>query len=147
MCRNVAIIYKDEQRGRVLVLEAEPYVGIRMIPLSNYLRNYKGKKRPYKGQVVIAKLNFDMEKENMNRAISFGLDELTRPYDNWEIIRIMTRILFKIGKREKNKSYICSELVRDAFAKGGVLFKMHDTYISPQEIWKDQRVEFKYRLL
>ncbi|MBN8674118.1 MAG: hypothetical protein J0L56_08290 [Chitinophagales bacterium] len=144
---HVAIVYKDEQLGRVMVLEAEPYVGIRLIPLSNYLRNYKGKKRPYKGQVAIAKLNFDLEKQKLNKAISFGLDELTRPYDNWEIIRIMLRILFKTGKREKNKSYICSELVRDAFAKSGVLFKMNDTYISPQEIWLDERVELKYRLL
>ena len=144
---HVAIVYKDVQLSRVMVLEAEPRVGIRLIPLSNYLRNYKGKKRSYKGQVVIAKLNFDLEKPKMNKAISFGLDELTRPYDNWEIIRIMTRILFKIGKREKNKNYICSELVRDAFAKAGVFFKYNDSYVSPQEIWLDERVELKYRLL
>jgi uncharacterized protein YycO len=144
---HVAIIYKDEELGRVMVLEAEPYVGIRLIPLSKYLKDYKGKKRPYKGQVVIAKLNIEVEKIKLNKAISFGLDELTRPYDNWEIIRIMTRILFRIGKREKNKSYICSELVRDAFAKAGVLFKYNDTYISPQEIWKDDRVEMKYKIL
>lgn len=144
---HVAIVYKDQELGRVMVLEAEPAVGIRLIPLSNYLRNYKGKKRPYKGQVAIAKLNFDLEKPKLNKAISFGLDELTRPYDNWEIIRIMLRILFKTGKREKNKSYICSELVRDAFAKSGVIFKLNNTYISPQEIWLDERVELKYRLL
>jgi len=144
---HVAILYKDVHLGRILVLEAEPYVGIRLIPLSNYLRNYKGKKRPYKGQVVVAKLNFKLEDEKLKKAISFGLDELTRPYDNWEIIRIMTRILFKVGRKEKNKSYICSELVRDAFAKAGVIFNMNDTYISPQEIWTDQRVELKYRLL
>lgn len=144
---HVAIVYKDVQLGRVMVLEAEPRIGIRLIPLSNYLRNYKGKNRPYKGQVVIAKLNFELEKPKLNKAISFGLDELTRPYDNWEIIRIMTRILFKIGKREKNKNYICSELVRDAFAKAGVFFKFNDSYVSPQEIWLDERVEFKYRLL
>lgn len=144
---HVAIVYKDAQLGRVMVLEAEPYVGIRLIPLSNYLRNYKGKNRPYKGQVVIAKLNFSLEQPKLNKAISFGLDELTRPYDNREIIRIMMRILLKVGKREKNKNYICSELVRDAFAKAGVIFKMNDTYISPQEIWLDDRVEFKYRLL
>ena len=144
---HVAIVYKDEKLGRVLILEAEPRVGIRMIPLSNYLRNYQGKKRPYKGQIVIAKLKEPLEDAQLNKAISFGLDQLTRPYDNWEIIRIMLRILFRKGKRERNKSYICSELVRDAFAKSGVLFKMNDTYISPQEIWKDERVELKYRLL
>jgi uncharacterized protein YycO len=144
---HVAIIYKDENLGRVMVLEAEPYVGIRLIPLSKYLRDYKDKRRCYKGQIVISKLNFELEQAKLNKAISFGLDELARPYDNWEIIRIMMRILFRIGKREKNKNYICSELVRDAFAKAGVQFQMNDTYISPQEIWKDTRVEIKYRIL
>lgn len=144
---HVAIVYKDEELGRVMILEAEPRIGIRLIPLSVYLRNYKGSNRPYKGQIVLAKLNFELEKEKLNKAISFGLDELTRPYDNWEIIRIMTRILFRMGKREKNKSYICSELVRDAFAKAGVVFQLNDTYISPQEIWKDIRVVMKYRVL
>lgn len=144
---HVAIVYKDEELGRVLILEAEPYVGIRLIPLSKYLKDYKGTERPYKGEVVLAKLNFELEKDKLDKAVSFGLDELTRPYDNWEIIRIMTRILFKIGKREKNRSYICSELVRDCFSKAGVIFKMNDTYISPQEIWKDARIEMKYRVL
>jgi len=144
---HVAIVYKDEELGRVMILEAEPRIGIRLIPLSMYLRNYKGSNRPYKGQIILAKLNFELEQEKLNKAISFGLDELTRPYDNWEIIRIMTRILFRKGKREKNKNYICSELVRDAFAKAGVVFQLNDTYISPQEIWKDIRVVMKYRVL
>jgi len=144
---HVAIVYKDEELGRVMILEAEPRIGIRLIPISKYLRDYKGTKRPYKGQIVMAKLNFDLEHEKLNKAICFGLDELTRPYDNWEIIRIMTRILFRIGKKEKNKNYICSELVRDAFAKAGIVFQLNDTYISPQEIWRDIRVQMKYRIL
>ena len=144
---HVAIVYKDEELQRVLILEAEPKIGIRLCPLSKYIHDYKGTKRPYKGQIVLAKLNFELGKETIAKAISFGLDELTRPYDNWEIIRIMTRIFFRIGKREKNKNYICSELVRDAFAKAGVVFRLNDTYISPQEIWKDVRVTMKYRIL
>jgi hypothetical protein len=144
---HVAVIYKDEELNRVLVLEAEPYVGIRLIPLSKYLHDYKGKKRPYKGQVVISKLNIDVPKENLNNGISFGLDELTRPYDNWEIFRIMVRILFHISKREKNRSYICSELVRDIFKKASIIFQYRDTYISPDNIWQDERVEMRYRIL
>ena len=144
---HVAIIYKDEELRRVMVLESEPYVGIRLIPVSKYVRDYKGKKRAYKGEIVLAKLNIDVPKENLNRGISFGLDELTRPYDNWEIFRIMLRILFRISKREKNKNYICSELVRDALAKAGIIIQYNDTYISPQEIWKDERIEMKYRIL
>lgn len=144
---HVAVIYKDEELKRVLVLEAEPYIGIRLIPLSKYLNDYKGKKRPYKGQVVIAKLNTDIPKNNLNKGISFGLDELTRPYDNFEIIRIMMRILFHISRREKNRNYICSELVRDIMAKSGVIMQYSDTYISPDNIWSDDRIEMKYRIL
>jgi hypothetical protein len=144
---HVAIVYKDEELGRVMILESEPRIGIRLIPLSKYLYDYKGKRKPYKGQIVMAKFNFDLEHKKLNEAISFGLDELTRPYDNWEIIRIMTRILFKIGKKENNRSYICSELVADAFAKAGVNFPERNTYISPQEIWIDDRIEKMFRLL
>ena len=144
---HVGVIYKDEELGRVLVLEAEPYEGIRLMPLSKYLRDYKGTKRPYKGKVFINKLKVELDKEDLKKGICFGLDELTRPYDNWEIFRIMLRILFKIGKREKNKSYICSELVQSIYAKSGVLFKFRDSYISPDHIWKDERVEMRYRVL
>ena len=59
----------------------------------------------------------------------------------------MIRILFKITRREKNKAYICSELVRDVYAKAGVVFKYEDTYVSPDTIYKDERVEMKYRIL
>jgi Permuted papain-like amidase enzyme, YaeF/YiiX, C92 family len=144
---HVAVVYKDEELGRVLVLEAEPYVGIRLIPLSKYLHDYQGKKRPYKGQVAIAQINIDVEKEKLNHGISFGLDELTRPYDNFEIVRIMVRILFHISRRERNRNYICSELVRDIFAKAGVIIQYRDTYISPDNIWTDNRVDLKYRIL
>lgn len=144
---HVAVVYKDEELGRVLVLEAEPYVGIRLIPLSKYLNDYKDKRRPYKGQIAIASLNIDLEKEKLNRGISFGLDELARPYDNFEIVRIMMRILFHISKREKNRNYICSELVRDVLAKAGIIMQYKDTYISPDNIWSDERVQLKYRIL
>ena len=144
---HVAVIYKDEALGRVLLLEAEPKYGIRLIPLSKYLKDYKGTNRPYKGQIVVTQLNIPVEKKNLDRGISFGLDELTRPYDNYEIVRIMMRILFHISKRKKNRAYICSELVRDIFVKAGILFHYKDTYISPDNIWNDERVELKYRIL
>lgn len=144
---HVAIIYKDEALGRVLILEAEPYVGIRLIPMSKYLRDYKGKRKPYKGLMFVADFIEPIGQHDLNKAISFGLDELTRPYDNWEILRIMTRILFRIGKKSRNRDYICSELVRDAFVKAGVRFKMTDSYVSPSNIWHDDRVAMKYRIL
>lgn len=142
---HVAIIYKDEQLGRVMLLEAEPYIGIRLIPFSKYINDYKDN-RPYKGQIVISNFMFELTQEQKNEGISFGLDELSRPYDNWEIFRIMLRILLRIGKKERNRDYICSELVRSCYAKSGYLFKMNDSYVSPQEIWQDENIEMKYRV-
>ena len=144
---HVAIIYKDEELGRVLVLEAEPFVGVRLIPLSKYLNDYKGTMRPYKGQIALARLAMPLDKNDLNSGISFGLDELTRPYDNVEIMRIMIRILFKITKRSENRSYICSEFVRDILAQSNVVMPYFDTYISPDNVWNDQRVTLKCRIL
>jgi Permuted papain-like amidase enzyme, YaeF/YiiX, C92 family len=144
---HVGIIYKDEELGRVLILESETLIGVRLMPLSKYINDYKGTNRAYKGNLLIAKINVKVDKKEMNEGISFGLDELTRPYDNWEIFRILLRILFKKGKRERNKNYICSELVRDIFTKAKFLIKFEDSYISPDGIWNDERVALKYKLL
>lgn len=142
---HVAIVYKDEQLDRVMILEAEPYIGIRLIPFSKYMKDYKNN-RPYKGQIVVSNFMYELSQEQKNEGICFGLDELSRPYDNWEIFRIMLRILLRIGKKEKNRDYICSEMVRSCYAKMGYLFKMNDSYVSPQEIWQDENIELKYRV-
>lgn len=144
---HVAIIYKDEALGRVLVLEAEPFIGVRLIPLSKYLYDYKGRQKPYKGQIALAKLAIPLNQEDLNSGISFGLDELTRPYDNFEILRIMIRIYFKITRRANNRDYICSEFVRDILEKSNVVLPYHDTYISPDNVWTDERVIMTHRIL
>jgi hypothetical protein len=144
---HCGVIYKDENLGRILILEAEPFVGIRLIPLSKYLTDYKGKRKPYKGKIVVASITETAAPQNINKGISFGLDELTRPYDNWEIFRIALRILFKAGKRERNRAYICSELVREVYRKAGLHMQLQDTYISPDNIWNNKNVVIKHRLL
>ena len=42
---------------------------------------------------------------------------------------------------------IGSEDMKAIYAKAGIQFKFHDSYISPDQIWKDERVEMKYRVL
>ena len=112
---HIGIIYRDEPLGRILILESEKVYGVRLAPLSKYLRDYHGKNRPYKGKIMLARITPEMPQQQVFKAISFGMDELTKPYDNWEVIRIAIRILFKITRREKNRNYICSELVQECF--------------------------------
>ena len=59
----------------------------------------------------------------------------------------MIRILFHISKRERNRNYICSELVRDILYKASIVMQYKDTYISPDNIWSDKRVDMKWRAL
>ncbi|MCX6208440.1 MAG: YiiX/YebB-like N1pC/P60 family cysteine hydrolase [Bacteroidetes bacterium] len=144
---HIGIVYKDDALDRVVILESEKLYGVRFAPLSKYLRDYHGKNKPYKGKVFVARLNQNISQIEINKTISFGMDELTKPYDNWEIIRIAIRILFKITRREKNRNYICSELVQECYKQAGIIFNDNDTKISPDDIWQDERVDLLYRLL
>ncbi len=137
---HVGMIYRDDNLERVFVLESETLIGVRIAPLSKYLRDYHGKNKPYHGRIVVARVTPGPTENEMKSAISFGMDELTKPYDNMEILRIAIRILFRIGRRNRDRKYICSELVYECFRKAGVWFKFQKRSISPDDIWKDGRV-------
>lgn len=144
---HVGVIYKDDNLGRVLILESEVGIGVRLAPVSKYLKDYHGKNKPYKGNVVVASIEPPVDAERLKHVISFGLDELTKPYDNWEILRIVIRILFKITRRTRDRKYICSELIDACYKEAGVKFSIHDNFISPYDIWCDNKVILVARIL
>jgi Permuted papain-like amidase enzyme, YaeF/YiiX, C92 family len=134
---HVGLIYRDDHLGRVFLLESEVGIGVRLVPISKYLRDYHGRRRPYLGQMVIARVNPSLGDEQVRRAVSYGMDLLTKPYDNFEILRIAARIAFRRGRRTRDRKFICSELVDECFRAAGVTFKRTDNYISPDDIWRD----------
>jgi len=144
---HVGIIYKDEQMNRLLILESEKLIGVRLAPLSKYIKDYHGKNKPYKGQIAIGKLTVPIDMNELKKGISFGMDELTKPYDNYEILRIALRILFNKGKREDDRKYICSELVYECYKRAGLEFEFHNSLISPDDIWKNEQVVMRFRIL
>ena len=111
------------------------------------MKDYHGNHKPYNGRMLLAKWKNPIPAEELKTAISFGMDELTRPYDNWEIFRILLRVLFRIGRKERNRSYICSELIVECFKKIDIKFKKNNTYISPDEVAKDPKLQFIERIL
>ena len=144
---HVGIIYRDDNLRRIFILESEIAIGVRLVPLSKYLRDYHGRKKPYQGRIVIGRIVPAADGEKVKKAISFGMDELTRPYDNWEIMRIAMRILFRRGRKDRDRKYICSELVYEAFRKADIAFRFNRNSISPDDIWKDARVEMQFRIM
>ncbi len=144
---HVGIIYRDDNLRRIFILESEIAIGVRLVPLSKYLRDYHGRKKPYQGRIVVGRIAPAADGEKVKKAISFGMDELTRPYDNWEILRIAMRILFRRGRKDRDRKYICSELVYEAFRKADIAFRFNRNSISPDDIWKDARVEMQFRIM
>jgi hypothetical protein len=144
---HCGILYRDDNLQRIFVLESETMIGVRLAPVSKYLKDYHGRNRPYRGQIVIARVHPDVDVQAVKLAISFGMDELTKPYDNFEILRIAMRILFRVGRRRRDRKYICSELVYDCFRHAGVSFKLNDAFVSPDDIWKDGSVRQQHRVL
>jgi uncharacterized protein YycO len=57
------------------------------------------------------------------------------------------RILFRRGRKNRDRKYICSELVYEAFRKADVSFKFNRNSISPDDIWKDERVTMQFRIM
>jgi hypothetical protein len=144
---HVGVIYRDEALGRVFVLESETGIGVRLVPLSKYLRDYHGRNRPYRGQIVVGRITPRLEPAQVRMAVSHGMDLLTQPYDNSEILRIAARILLRIGRRKRDRKYICSELIDECFRAAGVRFTRPDNYISPDNIWRNECVSVHGRVL
>ncbi len=128
------------------MLESETLIGERLALLSKYLKDYHGLNKPFRGRIPIGRLDPGPSSEDVKKAINFGMHELTKAHDKFEILRIAIRILFKIGRRNRDPKYICSELVYEAFRKADVWFKFKQRSISLDEILQDPRVNQNYRI-
>jgi hypothetical protein len=144
---HVGIVYRDAALGRVFVLESETGIGVRLVPLSKYLRDYHGRRRPYRGEILVARIEPPIDEARLRQAVSKGLDELTRPYDNFEILRIAARILLRVSRRSHDRKYICSELVELCYRHVGVKFALADNFVSPIDLWRDPAVRLQHRIL
>jgi len=127
------------------LLESVEDMGVRFAPLSKYLSDYSDGKK-YKGTLVVAR-HVRMAKESVEPIAKFGIDELTRPYDRDEIAKIVARIGLGIGRKERDREYICSELVFECFDKAGIEIPYDPKgFISPENVWVDPNVKLLARI-
>lgn len=60
----------------------------------------------------------------------------------------MARVTLGIGKKERDREYICSELVYECFSNAGREFDYDERgFISPENIWLDEKVSLVGRIL
>lgn len=143
---HVGIVFRIDSIDRVLLLESVEDMGVRFAPLSKYLRDYENGK-PYKGRGLLARCK-DVTPDTVKKLSTFGIDELTQPYDKDEIAKIMARITLGIGRKERDREYICSELVYECFAHAGKEFAYNPKgFISPEDVWLDEKLSLVGRVL
>lgn len=143
---HVGIVFRLDAIDRMLLLESVEDMGVRFAPLSKYLNDYEDGK-PYKGRAVLARVK-GVNAQVVEAVSKFGIDELTRPYDKDEIAKILARITLGIGKKQKDREYICSELVLECFAHAGKEFAYNrKEFISPEDIWIDEKISLVGRIL
>lgn len=143
---HVGIVFHLAGIDRVLLLESVEDSGVRFVPLSKYLNNYD-QGRSYSGCAVLGRCR-NADSGVVAALAKFGIDLLTLPYDKEEIAKILVRISLGYGKKEGDREYICSELVYECFSKAGIEFRYDKRgFISPENIWVDERVSFIGRIL
>lgn len=143
---HVGIVFRLDSIDRMLLLESVEDMGVRFAPLSKYLSDYENGK-PYKGRAILARCK-DIDAHIVEGLAKFGIDELTRPYDKDETAKILARVTLGIGKKERDKEYICSELVYECFSNAGREFEYDERgFISPENIWLDEKVSLVGRIL
>jgi hypothetical protein len=143
---QVGIAFCLDSINRILLLESVEDIGARFAPLSKYLRDYENGK-PYKGRIVLARCS-DVDASTVSSLSTFGIDELTQPYDRDEVAKILARVALGIGKKESDREYICSELVYECFSHAGKELAYNSKgFISPEDVWLDQKLSLVGRIL
>ena len=142
---HVGIILCAEKINRVLLLESVEDVGVRLAPLSKYLRDYQDG-QPYDGAMTLAR-DERVTDANVTAIAQFGADQLTDPYDNEEIGEIIARIALGRGRKSATSGYICSELVEACFKAADIVIQAGaGGFTTPEDVWADPSVSLLGRV-
>jgi uncharacterized protein YycO len=140
---HIGIIVKMDKLNRILLLESVENMGVRLIPVSKYIKNVEeyAEEEKFDARLVIAR-HRRLSSHKIKKMLSFGIDQITRPYDHHEIQRIIQRIIVGEGKAERDRAFMCSELVYECFSAVGIEIAYNPLgFISPEDIWADPNME------
>jgi hypothetical protein len=144
---HVAFILRIDAINRIMVLESVESIGVRAIPLSNYVRDYNGTRQPYAGRLMLAR-HADLKEENIANLSRSAVDLFGYPYGKDEIVRIAARISMHalrmpIGDSLKpQREFICSEYAHTCFRSIGIDFDYNQLgYIAPADFATHPKVK------
>lgn len=124
---HVGFILRLDAIDRIMVLESVESIGVRSIPLSNYLRDYNGTGKSYPGRILLAR-HAQVKQENIAKLSRSAVDLFGYPYNTEAIVRIAAKIslhalglsLEKPSPHTAEREFICSEYAHACFQSVGV---------------------------
>ena len=145
---HVGFVIRLDTIGRVMVLESVESIGVRTVPLSHYVRDYKGDGKGYPGKLLLARHGgFSAVKaRNLNKMSQFAVDLFGYPYDTDEIVRIAARIAksflgFTKNEVKRDREFICSEYAWECYKGVGIKVPYDKRgFIAPKDFAKDPKV-------
>jgi len=144
---HVGFVLRVDAIGRIMVLESVESIGVRAIPLSNYVRDYNASGLGYPGRLLLAR-HQDVKEENIAKLSRSAVDFLGYPYGKEEIIRIAARIgLHSLGYNTEaslapQREFICSEYAQACFQSIGVNIDYNRLgFIAPADFATHSRVD------
>jgi len=140
MFSHVGLLYC--WNDRVLVFESVEDDGVRLVPLSHYVRDYENSGAAYDGRLFVGRHDGPVPHDQVLAMLGRAADELNRRYDKEEMIEILARITIGLGKHQDDDAYICSEFVDRCFKEIGIAFDRDpEDYIFPEHIAADPDVQ------
>ena len=140
MFSHVGLVYC--WNDRVLVFESVEDDGVRLVPLSHYVRDYENSGTAYDGRLFIGRHDEPFEPDQVKAMLGRAADELNRKYDKDEMLEILARVTIGLGKHQDDDAYLCSEFVDRCFQEVGIVFDRDpDDYIFPEHIAADPNVQ------
>ena len=132
---------------RVVVLECVERLGVRAVPLSDFVRRTSGGIEPYPGRIVLARHDAlaRIDPIERTRAMSgFAFDRLGDRFSNREMIKIGLRIVLgRFGvtmprRLRADDEFICSEYVARCYERAGVALRWDGLgFMAPADIARD----------
>ena len=145
---HVAFILRLDAINRIMVLESVESIGVRVIPLSNYIFDYNGTGKGYDGKLMLAR-HRDFQSKNLINLSKTAIDLLGYPYNTQEIVKIAARISMNtIGIQnpkqdaKPDRAFICSEYAYICFHSIGIDIDYNPLgFISPTDFARCPRVD------
>jgi len=153
---HVAIAFRMAEIDRVLILECVNRIGVRAVPLSDFITRTSSGTHPYPGRIILARhqlLARQGSQMAMKRMSEFAFDRLGAKFSKLETAKIALRIAFgRLNKPlprplESDDEYICSEYVAKCYESIGLPIAWDGRgFIAPADIARDPGIDAVARI-